>query len=94
MLITEGVPTKFVQRAEFCLCHRDLFYGCSGHQRKIYMGKHYNDTTTAKCPVAGMIIPELVCGEFEKLIDEIWSANEDELLNAPVPYNCRAPEPD
>ena len=76
VLITEGVPTAFVQRAELCICHRDLFRGFTQYQRKLALETHYGAGTT-KCPMGGKVIPELIAGELDSLYQEIWQANEE-----------------
>ena len=91
--IADGSCRLFSKRCELCLCHRDLFKGFSVYQWKLGIQKHFGEGVTT-CPMAGMIIPEIINGEVDAVHESILSANEGYLLMAKAPSTCRTSGPE
>ena len=79
-MLVEEVPPALASFGEQCPCHATLLsLDVSEHTKKAMLALHYGEGHTV-CPVAGRMMPFLVCGKLEAALEEAWVNNEDKLL--------------
>ena len=82
-MLVEEVPPALASFGEQCPCHATLLsLDVSEHTKKAMLALHYGEGHTV-CPVAGCMMPFLVCGKLEAALEEAWVNNEDKLLTLP-----------
>lgn len=77
-LLLEAIPSSFAQESELCVCHRALTRTLTEHDRGTLFEKHYGEGVRT-CLMNGKVVPELVAGRLEEVVEEVYHIHERRL---------------
>lgn len=78
----EEIPEALASRCELCPCHGPLLGRLSLHRRQQFLEQHFGEHLGV-CPMAGKLLPELICGELEDVCSELGALSESSIILAP-----------
>ena len=82
-LVLEEIPSNLASGSELCPCHGAMLRRMTQYQRSKLQTLHYGCDGT--CPMAGLNLPELIGGQLEAAVEDVWHLKENELRELAYP---------